>query len=239
MSGYKRFFVQADEVFGNKAEIRSAHNYISRVLRMRIGDKIVLCTQDGNDNLAQIERIDNNAVYCSILQTTLGENESTKDLSLFFGVMKGDKNDFVVQKAAELGVKHIYIFNSRYCVSDVSPNKLERLKKICASACEQCGRSVLPTVEYVDNFQQAVTIALESQNVLFCYENEQTKSFAQSLVDCQSTAIIVGSEGGFSDEEVQLLLNTHAQCVSLGKRILRAETASVFALSVYNALVGD
>ena len=239
MSGYKRFFIQPDELYGNKAEIRSAHNYISRVLRMRVGDKIVLCTQDGNDNLSEIVKIDNNAVYCNVLQTTKGQNESNKELSLFFGVMKGDKNDFVVQKAVELGVKNIYLFHSRYCVSDVSDNKLERLRKISASACEQCGRSVMPKVEYLDNFKSVANLALASDNVLFCYENEQTKAFATCLKDCPSTSIIVGSEGGFSDEEVQLFEGTHAQTVSLGKRILRAETASVFVLSVYNALVGD
>ncbi len=238
MSDYKRFFIEKSEMSQNKAQIRSQHNYISKVLRSKVGDKIVLCISDGYDYVSTITKIDSNTVYCDVEEKVFNRNENDFSLTLFFGILKGDKTDFVVQKAVELGATEIVAFKSRFSIADCSESKIARLNKISVSASEQCQRSKAVPFRFC-LFTQLQQELSEFDQVLFCYENEDGFSLQQGLQSNLSStkiAVIVGSEGGFSKEEAEILKNAKSISVSLGKRILRAETASIYALAVIDAM---
>ena len=149
--------------------------------------------------------------------------------------MKGDKTEFVVQKACELGVSKVGVFSSRYCSAYMNENKLERLNKVSREAAKQCMRSVAPEVVFFEDFKSALQSAQGYENKLFFCEFANGSE--RSLKDiCGATALVVGSEGGFADEEYELARAAGFAGMSLGKRILRAETAAVAvcALAAFN-----
>ena len=148
---------------------------------------------------------------------------------------KGDKMDFIVQKAVELGAYAVVPYLSKNCVSrpERTEKKVERWRKIAAEAAKQCGRGVLPSVEGVIPFAQAVARAAAHETALFLYENEKQTGLRAALADGlgETVALLVGPEGGFAPEEAEAAADAGLKSVSLGTRILRCETAPVAALA--------
>ena len=164
------------------------------------------------------------------------ESELPVDVTLFFALAKGDKIDFVVQKATELGVTRIVLMNTERSVvkfEDKKVNdKLERFRKIAKEASEQSHRVKIPEIVGVVDIKNIPDNLLADNNLL-AYEKEagSTLSF-DKVIEKKSISIMIGPEGGFSEKEVDLLVNRGFKLVSLGKRILRTETAAIYALSV-------
>ena len=159
------------------------------------------------------------------------------EVTLLCGYLKGDKTEYSVQKAVELGVKKIVVFRSEFCAAYMNENKLARLNKVSAEAAKQCGRSVAPAVLYADDFASALDMT-DAENKLFACEfaggsTADLRSFSGS------TAVVVGSEGGFSQREAALAREKGFSTVWLGKRILRADTAAVAVLSVVMWNLGE
>ncbi len=234
MSTPHRFFVdkinypEASEVVLDGEEFVHAKT----VLRVGEGSEITLLDNTANEYTAIVVKVSKNSLLAHITGVNRGEREPNTKIYLLVGALKGDKTELVVQKATELGVEKIGVFNSRYCSAYMNPNKLERFNKVAKEAAKQCLRSVVPQVEYFDNLESALSSAEGYENKLFFCEFAEGSECDFAEI-CGSTALVVGSEGGFADEEFALAKDKFAfKGMSLGKRILRAETAAIAACSV-------
>lgn len=206
------------------------------VLRVGEGSELTLLDNTANEYTAIVTKVSKNALSAHITGVNRGEREPNTPIYLLIGALKGDKTELVVQKACELGVSKIGVFNSKYCSAYMNANKIERLKKVAKEAAKQCLRSVVPQVEYFDDFSLALASAQEYENKLFFCEFADSSEASFKDI-CGSTALVVGSEGGFADEEYALAKEKYGfKGMSLGKRILRAETAaiSVCAIAAFN-----
>ena len=233
MGEYRRFYVSANAVFENEIVIEGEeYKHIGKVLRMKPGDKAVVCDGSGYEYFCEITSFDKIAARLIILERNEASNELEKHLVLFQACVKGDKAEFIIQKATELGVKELYFFDSRFCVAKLA-GKNERYNKIAVEAAKQCGRALPMTVHECISFKQMKEFLPTFDKAVFCYEKEKENTLKEFLKkeEYGTLAVIIGSEGGFSDEEAEEI-SEKAVSVKLCNRILRAETASVFALSV-------
>ena len=237
MSSLKRFFVDKIEeiVLLQGEEFEHAKN----VLRLGVGDEVILLDNSGIEYTAVIAEASKKQMLLNVIGKAMGDKEAAVDVALVFGYLKNaDKNEFIVQKAVELGVKKIVAFSSEFSSSYMNANKLERLNKVSKEAAKQCMRSVAPCVEYCDNLSDALSAVDGYQNKLFACEFA-TESKANVAALEGSTAVVIGSEGGFSREEELLASKMGFASVTLGKRILRAETAAVALTSVVMFSLGE
>lgn len=237
MSEAKRFFVDniASETVLEGDEFLHAKN----VLRLVEGDEIILLDNSGKEYSAIIAKVEKRSMTAHVVGERMGDKEAPVPVKVIFGYIKNaDKNEFVVQKCTELGVKEIVVFSSKYSSAYMNDNKLERLNKIAKESAKQCMRSVAPIVTYCDNLKDALLSAEDYQNKLFACEFATSSDI--SLKNLQgSTAIVVGSEGGFAEEEFELAKRLGYAGITLGKRILRAETAAVSLTSIVAFEVGN
>lgn len=234
----KRFVVEDKDIFieENKICIVGSEAKHIRVLRHAVGDIISV-----NKYLVDIQKIDKDKVYGSILGETQEKGVPLKNITLIQSYLKADKMEYVVQKAVELGVAEIKPVISRNTVVKLEEKdcvkKTERLNKIVKEAIGQCGRT--DDVK-VDNVKKLCNIDLSKYDlVILCYEKAESsfKSIEKNIIDAQNIAVIIGPEGGFDAQEVELICkNNNAVSVLFGERILRAETASVYMLSILDYL---
>lgn len=238
MSEYRRFFAQPNEKISDKTiALTAEYNHIAKVLRCKTGEKVIVCFNDGLDNLCQINSVTTDTVYMDILDSFVNENEKHTRISLFFGVLKGDNTDLVVQKAVELGAAQIVPFTSTFTVSDCKESKAARLTKIAHEASKQCGRATLMDIPQAITYNELKNRLSEYDLSLFCYEKGGISIQKAIETHPDSIAVVIGAEGGFSDKEAEELSEI-ATTIHFGSRILRAETASIYALSVLDALLG-
>ncbi len=236
MAAPKRFFV--DSVSQEVALEGEEFKHAKSVLRLAEGDEITLLDGSGKEYSAVVCKVEKNKMLAHVVGEKLSDKEPKTDVYLLVGALKGDKTELVVQKATELGVNKIGVFASRYCSAYMNENKLERLNKVAREAAKQCLRAVAPKVEYFDDFPSAIASAQGYSNKLFaCEFASQTDVDMSSLTG--SCALVVGSEGGFAEEEFSLAQEQGFAGVTLGKRILRAETAAISFLSVVMFLAGE
>lgn len=237
-----RFFVSAEDISDNTARIISDDaRHIARSLRMAVGDSVILCDGLGTEYTARLTKIRDEECVCDIISREVSQAEPKIELTLFMAYPKGDKLEVVTQKAVELGVSHIIPFESSRCIKRPSGDKeqknLARLSRIADEAAKQCGRARLAKVHGTMDFDTLVSSVGNYDRVLFCYEcageDESLKRVLREIDSdtTKSIAVIIGSEGGFSEKEASMLASHGAIPVSLGKRILRCETAPTFILS--------
>ena len=230
-----RFFV--DSVSGNTISIRGNDAYhIGRSLRMRLGDIITVCA-DRVEYRAKILSISDKEVVCDVLSAEKSENEPTVNVVLYQALPKSDKMDLIVQKAVELGADEIRPFVGRNTVAEADFKKIERFNRIAKEASKQCGRAFVTEVKEAVRLRELPRFFGDFDLVLLCNEHESQKTLSDALdgrLQLTRVAVIVGSEGGFETEEINLLVDAGAVSVSLGRRVLRAETAGLYALSVLN-----
>ena len=210
-----------------------SHAHLAYAMRSRVGDKVILCC-DKIDYDCEIIRITKNETVLSVGTYTPVTTEPDLDVTLYPAILKGDKMEFVVQKCTELGVNEIKPFTSANCECRPSAVRVDRLKKIAEEASKQCGRGIIPNISEVMDFGALVGELKQYDLIVFPYENAKEtdlKSFLSGTGNVKKVAIIVGSEGGFKQEEADEIEKNGATAVSLGSRIMRAETASVAVLS--------
>ena len=229
MSDLRRFFVDkiTEPLIIEGEEFRHAVN----VLRIKEQDKILVCDNSGYEYTCVVEKINKKDLEISVECKSLSQTEPKNKVMLIFGYLKGDKSELVVQKAVELGITEIVVFNSKYCSAYMNENKLSRLNKVSMEASKQCGRAISPKVVYADTFEEALNLGSQYKNKLFACEFAEKNQVDFNRL-CGSTAVVIGSEGGFSKEESELASEKGYQTVYLGKRILRAETASIALCSI-------
>jgi 16S rRNA (uracil1498-N3)-methyltransferase len=221
-------------------ESTSAH--IGRVLRARIGDALTLFNGQGGEYAAQILTIDRRSVRVRIGAHRTVERESPLKVTLLQSIARGEKMDFVVQKATELGVSSIVALPSDRSVvrldRDAHQKRYEHWRAIAIGACEQCGRNQLPSIDLVPDL--AAALAKSPQNdtrVLF--EPDAGQTLPKLAPKMSGVSLLIGPEGGFAAEELALSQQHGYIACRLGPRVLRAETAPLAALAVIQALAGD
>ena len=233
-----RFFVSKESIENNIATITGKDAFhIARSLRMAVGDNIYLSDGEGHDYIAALTDIKDEICTAEIFSE--GDSAEPKmSITLYMAYPKGDKLETVIQKAVELGVTRIVPFESSRCIKRPKADKVikqgERLSKIAEEAAKQSGRGIIPEVALPLSYSEMLEDAKSSALRLICYEKESDlsiKSLLQRDVP-ESIAIIVGCEGGFSAEEVEEAINSGCHSVTLGKRILRCETAPLTVLSM-------
>jgi len=218
-------------------------SHIARSLRMRVGESLTLCTPDGRRHECKIAEITRDEVRVSILSSTICEQEPTVGISLYIALMKGDKIDDVIQKAVELGVHDITPFLSARCISRPDEKSLakkqQRWQKIADNAASQSRRGILPQVNPCIDISDIPRAAEGCEKAIVFYEcgGEPLKKLIPP--DVSSLALITGAEGGFEQAEIDALRAVSVEVATLGKRILRAQTAPIAAVSAAMLLTGN
>ena len=236
------FFIDSDNIDGEKAYITGSDvNHIKNVLRMKESDEIKLSTGDGLLYTTKISAFLPDRIVCRIIDCEGGRSELPAKIVLFQGLPKKDKMELIIQKAVELGVSEIVPVMMKRTIVKLEDNKkeqkkLERWRTISLTAAKQSGRAIVPEVSDFITFNEAVKRARSLEYNLIPYENEKGMDKARELIkerkNKNSIGIFIGPEGGISEDELELAINTGAKPISLGNRILRTETAGLALVSV-------
>ncbi len=233
----RRFFVSPSAVQDGKIIIENEEFFhLKNVLRMKIGFKVIVCLNDGFDIYGTIEKIEKDFAVVSIDEKIQREMLSHK-ITLFPALLKNNKLDFVIQKAVELGVAEIFPYTNQN-TSETKFN-VERANRIALEAGKQCGSADLTIVHDVLSFDEVLKMFSNFDCVVLPYEDEMMKSFKECNFNGQNYALVIGSEGGFCKSEIDLAKENGAEIVTLGKRILRADTASIVSVALLQNELGE
>ena len=211
--------------------------HIIKVLRYKQGDTFEICNNTGKVAVARIESLTNKNLIAKIISVGISENEPKRHMFVFQGLSKGTKMELVVQKATELGAYAIVPVKMDYSVVKLKDeiSKTERWQKIAVEAAKQCKRAIVPLVYKPVEFSEAIGMLNNLDLAILPYECEKDGSLKTLLnkhSDANSIGFIIGPEGGFSKSEVEIADSAGISKVTLGKRILRTETAAIVTLSV-------
>ena len=232
-----RFFVAPEELNSQSVSLTGENAQHAKVLRLKIGEKVLACDGEGREALCRIVDASSGEWTLSIENVQESVTEAAVRVSVYLAFPKADKMEHVIQKATELGVYEIVAFPSARCVSKPDEKslkkKLERWQKIAASAAEQSGRGRIPQVRVLSSFKAALEEAAQADKPLMFYENEQAVTLKMALSESSyhTVSLLTGPEGGLEEKEVQQAREVGLKVCTLGKRILRCETAPLCALS--------
>ncbi len=239
------FFVKKEQIASGVATVTGddAH-HISRSLRMAVGETLTLSDMEGSVYRCTLTDFLPDRVLARVEEVTPCLTEPPYRVELYQGLPKGDKLDAIIQKAVECGVASVTTFESEYCVvrakAEAEEKKLERRRRIALEAAKQSRRGSLPQIHPTLSFAAMLEAARTADICLFCYEGEGTVSLFRVLEEAKGSldlvkmprvSVVVGSEGGFSKNEAKAAEKAGLIPISLGKRILRTETAPTFVLS--------
>lgn len=233
----RRFFVAKSDISGNAVYIRGDEFvHMTKVLRYKVGYRAVVCANDGAEHLCTVREISKDFALLQIDQSRIADKKSV-EITLYAGLLKNNKLDFVIQKATELGIDMIIPFTSANCAETKFSS--ERANRIALEAAKQCGSAYLTAVGELCDFETVVKSLCAYDDVLIAYEGEKRSRIADSKPIGKRIALIVGPEGGFKEEEVEHIVSTGGRSVTLGRRILRAETASIVLSALLLDSIGE
>ncbi len=228
-----RFF--CDKIYENEAHITGDDaKHISKVLRMREGENLTINDMQGFNYDCEVLEL-GEVIRLNIISKYKNETEPSVKITLYQCLPKGDKFDFIIQKAVELGVCRIVPVASKFCVAKADKatfdKKLLRYNKIALEAAKQSGRGIIPEVLSIITFRDAVLKAKDTNSIIF-YERGGERVCNLVDEDCKEVSMFVGSEGGFSEDEIQFALENGISTATLGKLILRCETAPIVGVTL-------
>lgn len=240
------FFVSEDQVRDNQIVITgSDYNHLKNVIRLKAGDELLVSVKDatksGTGNyMCAVDSYSADEAYLNITQADVTSNELPCDITLFQGLPKVDKLELIIQKCVELGVHDIVPVAMKNCVVKLddkkASSKITRWNAISESAAKQSKRSIIPEVKEPITYKQAVAQMADYDLALVPYENEEgmeaTRRLIGNIKPGSRVAIFIGPEGGFADDEIELAKQKGMNTITLGKRILRTETAGMATLAM-------
>lgn len=243
-----KFFVTQDKITENQIIIDTEDvAHISRVLRLGIGDHVTVCDSHGTDYEAEIAEMEQKQIVCSITEKRASESEPNIKVTLFQGLPKASKMEYIIQKTTELGISEIVPVKLSRCVVKIDNKKderkkLDRWQKISEAAAKQSGRGIVPQISEIMTLDEVIKRSKEFDLFFVPYECEEQKTLKEVLLsrsDIKTVGFIIGPEGGFDPAETEKLHESGIDTVTLGKRILRTETAgeAVLAMTMYE--IGD
>ena len=234
-----RFFVSPDAVGAGTIQIDDPQDlrHMKKALRMKVGDEVDVSDSERWEYRARIDELEDDAAVLTILDKQAFAREPSTKITLFQGIPKQGKMETIVQKCVELGVTRIVpVFMDRTVVVDRGKmdKKTARWQKVAEEAAKQCRRGVIPQVDLPVNMDRVGEHLGEYDLVLLPYENEENITIRDVLRDAPEgdIALLIGPEGGFSEEEVEMVTEAGGRRVSLGRTILRTETAGPAALAM-------
>ncbi len=239
-----RLFIDADLLAGTSITLdKDQTHYLATVMRVKVGTILALFNGRDGEWLAEVMAISRKAVSLTLLKQNRPQT-SPPDLWLAFAPIKKARLDFMAQKATELGVCHLAPVMTEYTIADRV--KLERLKANAVEASEQCGRLNVPACSAPESLNAFLAGLPDNRLIMFCDEDLSGHSAQSALIKAEAKfgkkpwVILIGPEGGFSDiERVKIKRLSNCVTVSLGPRILRADTAAIAAISLWQSTLGD
>lgn len=247
-----KFFINQNQIDDNNIIniIGKDVNHIKNVLRLQLDDDIQICNLDKAQNyLCKIIQINNENIKCEILKEINSFTEPNIDLTIYQGLPKADKMELIIQKSIELGVKEITPVQMERSIVKLDKKdenkKIDRWQKIAEVASKQCGRDIIPKINNIIDIKNICNIISDYDIVLLAYENEKENSLKIEINKLKETnknlkiAVIIGPEGGLEVSEVEMLKQSGAKVISLGKRILRTETVAFVLESIIMYELGD
>ena len=215
------------------------YNHIKNVLRMDIGDTCLISCS-GKSDLCEISAFYEDAVCLEKIEEDYNDTELPVKIYLFQGLPKGDKMEYIIQKCVELGVFAIVPVEMKHCIVKLddkkAKSKIARWQSISESAAKQSKRNIIPEIMNVFSFDKALEFAKTLDLIMVPYENKDgmkaTVDALSDLKNVKSVGIFIGPEGGFEEKEIEKTLNADAKVISLGKRILRTETAAIISVGM-------
>jgi 16S rRNA (uracil1498-N3)-methyltransferase len=240
MSDHRRFLIGPDQIAGEMAVLTGGQaRQIARVLRLTEGDRVCLLDGSGVEHEAVIMALSGGEVTARIVGTKACESEARVRLTLAVCLPKGDKIELIVQKCTELGISELIVVRSERTVARLDAartrERLERWHRIAREAAEQSGRARAPEIRGVVEFGDLYASIRESQIALVATEGQgaaRLRDVLRGRGDLESVVLIIGPEGGLTDREVALAESAGAKRISLGRRILRCETAAIAACAL-------
>lgn len=228
------FFVDEEIESGEYSLFGEDGRHIAKSLRMKEGESLTLCSPSGTVHNCVVEKVEGDFVEVRILSSEQSEAEPNVKVTLYQALPKGDKMEFIIQKAVEIGVTEIVPVISSRCVSRPDQKSLSkkilRWQKIAKQAAMQSGRGIVPKVKDAVTFKNGVENAKGEKVIFYELGGESVRDILSEKP--KEISIFIGSEGGFSSDEVDLVLKKGGRKATLGKRILRAETAPLVALTI-------
>ncbi len=231
------FFINQNIISDQYVILGEDAKHISKVLRMKKGEELTLVTPDRIECTCEVFSINGDSVTVDVISKKPCDNEPNVYVTLYQALPKGDKMDYIIQKCVELGISKIVPMISARCVSRPDAKALvkkrDRWQKIALQAAMQSRRAIVPEVCNCVSFKNAAELTKQNDKTIIFYEMGG-ESVRNILTDTKTKTVgmFIGSEGGFEQSEVDLVVNSGGTAASLGKRILRAETAPLAALSV-------
>ncbi len=237
----KRFFINTNLEVGKTVKLDGVeHNHLKNVLRLKENDAVVLVCGDDYDYLACINAITKGDTTLTITDRVLNHANPHADVTVFQALVKSENMALIVQKLTELGVTTLVPFLSEFITSKDKTNKCQKLQEISNQSIKQCKRSKPINVTSVKTFNEVVESLKDYDVVIFANETEKSVNLSEIKLDkSQKVAIIVGSEGGFSQSEIDALVKNNAKSITMGNRILRAETAVISLTACVMFLMGE
>lgn len=236
-----RFYVSKEQITDDKVYIDGTDvNHIKNVLRLEKGDWIIACDKEGTDYVSRISDISSERIVLNIEKVQDSDTELPCKIVLFQGLPKKDKMEFIIQKAVELGVSKIVPVAMKRCVVKLDDKKADKKAKrwqtIAEAAAKQSGRGIIPEVTNPVSIKEAFDIACGLEYNMIPYELqdgiEKSREIVKEGCTKKSVGIFIGPEGGFEKEEVEEAVSRGIKPISLGKRILRTETAGIAVVSI-------
>lgn len=245
-----RFFVEANQIDTEQNQVSIVGNdvnHIKNVLRMTEGEKILISCGEEQEYTCEISELNSEEVIASIIEVTESGRELPSKIYLFQALPKGDKMELIIQKTVELGAFEIIPVETKNCVVKLDDKKksakIKRWQAIAESAAKQSKRMIIPEIHDVMRFSDAITYAKELDVCVIPYElaenMQHTRELLGQIQPGQSIGMFIGPEGGFEEEEVQTALKNQIEPITLGKRILRTETAGLAVISILMYLLED
>ena len=240
-----RFFVTPEELQPDFVVLTGDNAKHAKVLRLKNGEDVLVCDGQGRECLCTVSDVSPGQISLVVKKRQESESEAAVKVSVYMALPKADKLEHVIQKATELGAYEIVAFPSARCISKPDDKslkkKLERWQKIAASAAEQSGRGRIPEVLTVGSYKEALERATQADKAILFYENERSTTLRMALEagEYRTISLLTGPEGGLEEREVQQAQDAGLQVCTLGKRILRCETAPLCALSAVMYASGE
>ena len=240
-----RFFVEPEQMAGECLHLTGENAQHAKVLRLKAGEEVLVCDGAGSECICRVESCGPGELELTVLSRRESETEASVRVSVYMAFPKADKLEHVIQKATELGVYEIVAFPSARCISKPDEKslkkKLERWQKIAASAAEQSGRGRIPQVVVLPSYQAALERAAQADLPMMFYENERATTLHMALEsgEWKTVSLLTGPEGGLEEAEVARAMVAGLKVCTLGKRILRCETAPLCALSAVMYAAGE
>lgn len=236
-----RFFVEPDQILEDTVKITGQDvNHIKNVLRMKTGETVLISNGNDKEYKCVLQEINSDEIIAAIEDINGPERELSIKVTLFQALPKGDKMETVIQKMVELGVYEVVPVATKRCVVKLDEKKAAaKTKRWCAiaeSAAKQSKRGIIPNVSMPVSFKQALEMAQTMDMILIPYEEAENMEYTRQIISEikpeMSVGIFIGPEGGFAPEEVKQAQECGAKSITLGKRILRTETAGMALMSV-------